>query len=389
MGLKKIGKKIGKVLKKAAPIAGAAAGMYLGGPAGASLGASLGGSLSGKKSGGGGILGSLFGGGDGGGGGGGDFASGLGGMAGSLYNFYGQEKVDKGILEAQLKAAEEARNQLNPYAQAGTEATQRLSNRLAQGFNLSNADELTRQQYNSGLAANPQLTDRALKGFQFNQADLYNDPGYKFQFGEGERALNAQAARSGLLGSGRALKEATQYGQGMAEGQFGNVYNRNLNTWTQENQNLSNLVTGGKDAYQGAFNRWGLENAGMQNLAGTGLAAATGIGKLALETGTNRADYRVRRGQGRTDLSSGLLDNAGPVLGGIGNYLTNLGGEPAQVQGPPMPSQGVFGNYFAKSANMPLRTATRKPLTRFGRQSSAQNMRLSKGMGGSNWKVIG
>ena len=309
--------------------------MYFGGPAGASLGASLGGSLSGKKSGGGGILGSLFGGGDGGDGG--DFASGLGGMAGSLYNFYGQEKVDKGILEAQLKAAEEARNQLNPYAQAGTEATQRLSNRLAQGF-------------------------------QFNQGDLYNDPGYQFQFGEGERALNAQAARSGLLGSGRALKEATQYGQGQAEGQFNNVYNRNLK-------------------------RWAFENEGMQNLAGTGITAATGIGKIATDMGKNRADYRVRRGQGRTDLSSGLLDNAGPVLGGIGDYLTNLGGEPAQVQGPPMPSQGlkqgVFGNYFAKSADMPLRTATRKPLTRFGRQSSAQNMRLSKGMRGSNWKVIG
>jgi hypothetical protein len=313
----KVFKSVGKVLKKVAPIAAGAAGMYFGGPAGGAL------------------AGSLFGG--GGDGGGGDFASGLGGMAGSLYNFYGQEKVDKGILEAQLRAAEEARNQLNPYAQAGTEATQRLSNRLAQGF-------------------------------QFNQGDLYNDPGYQFQFGEGERALNAQAARSGLLGSGRALKEATQYGQGMAEGQFGNVYNRNLN-------------------------RWNLENAGMQNLTGTGLTAATGIGDLALATGRNRADYRVRRGQGRNDLSSGLLDNAGPVLGGIGNYLTNLGGEPAQVQGPPMPPQGltkgVFGNYFAKSADMPLRTAKRRPMTRFGRQNMAQGLRLTKGMGGSNWKVIG
>lgn len=369
-------KSVGKVLKKVAPIAAGAAGMYLGGPAGGALASSL------------------FGGGGGGGGdGGGDFASGLGGMAGSLYNFYGQEKVDKGILEAQLKAAEEARNQLNPYAQAGTDATQRLSNRLAQGFNLSNADELTRQQYNSGLTANPQLTDRALKGFQFNQADLYNDPGYKFQFGEGERALNAQAARSGLLGSGRALKEATQYGQGMAEGQFGNVYNRNFNTWNQENQNLSNLVTGGKDAYQGAFNRWGLENAGMQNLAGTGLTAATGIGDIATNIGDVRSGYRASRGAGRANLVGGLAGNAGTVLGGMGDYLTNLGGEPAQVQGPPMPSQslkqGVFGNYFAKSADMPLRTATRKPFTGFGRQSSAQNMRLSKGMGGSNWKVIG
>ena len=308
----KVFKSVGKVLKKAVPIAAGAAGMYFGGPAGGAL------------------AGSLFGG--GGDGGGGDFASGLGGMAGSLYNFYGQEKVDKGILEAQLRAAEEARNQLNPYAQAGTEAIQRLSNRLAQGF-------------------------------QFNQGDLYNDPGYQFQFGEGERALNAQAARSGLLGSGRALKEATQYGQGMAEGQFNNVYNRNLN-------------------------RWNLENAGMQNLTGTGLTAATGIGDLATDMGNVRSGYRASRGAGRANLVGGLAGNAGSVLGGIGDYLTNLGGEPAQVQGPPMPSQGVFGNYFGKLANMPLRTATRRPMTGFGRQSAGQTRRLNRGSGGSNWKVL-
>ena len=238
--------------------------------------------------------------------------------------------MQEGILEAQLRAAEEARAQLNPYAQAGTEATQRLSNRLGQGF-------------------------------QFNQGDLYNDPGYQFQFGEGERALNAQAARSGLLGSGRALKEATQYGQGMAETQFGNVYNRNLN-------------------------RWNLENQGLQNLAGTGYNAAAGIGDLALGTGENRADYRIRRSQGRTDLAAGLAGNAGSVLGGIGDYL--LGGQPAQVQ----PVSG-FGSYFAKSADMPLKTGflkgpiKRKPMTGFGRQTAAQNMRLSKGMRGTNWKV--
>lgn len=309
----KVFKGVGKVLKSVAPIAAGAAGMYFGGPAGGAL------------------AGSLFGGG-GGGGGGGDFASGLGGVAGGMYNFYNDRKMQEGILEAQLRAAEEARAQLNPYAQAGTEATQRLSNRLGQGF-------------------------------QFNQGDLYNDPGYQFQFGEGERALNAQAARSGLLGSGRALKEATQYGQGMAETQFGNVYNRNLN-------------------------RWNLENQGLQNLAGTGYNAAAGIGDLALGTGQNRADYRIRRSQGRTDLAAGLAGNAGSVLGGIGDYLTNLGSEPAQVQ----PVSG-FGSYFAKSADMPLKTGflkgpiKRKPMTGFGRQTAAQNMRLSKGMRGTNWKV--
>jgi len=183
--------------------------------------------------------------------------------------------------------------------------------------------------------------------------------------------LNTQAAASGLLGSGRALKQATQYGQGMAEGQFNNVYNRNLNKFNTENEALGNLAKQGQ-------------------------TAGAGMGKLMLGMGENRADYRVSRGQGRTDLSRSLLNNAGPVLGGIGDYLTNFGNEPAQVQQPQNSLYNMGGGAFlpgrasfAKSADMPLRTGARRPMTGFGRQNSAQNMRLSKGMGGSNWKVIG
>ena len=374
MPFKKIAKKIGKVVKKVAPIAAGAAGMYLGGPAGGAL------------------AGSLF----GGGGGGNDLAGGIGQVGGGLYNYYNNRTVDKGILEAQLKAGEQASQLLNPYYQTGTQANQRLSDRLMGGFNINQADELTRQQYNSGLAANPQLTDRTLKGFQFNQGDLYNDPGYQFQLEQGQRGLNTQAAASGLLGSGRALKEATQYGQGMAEGQFNNVYNRNFNTWNQENQNLSNLVNQGNNAYQGSFNRFGAENEALGNLAGQGQTAGTRMGNLMLNMGNQRADYRASRGEERSNLTGNLIGGAAPILSGIGDYLTNFGNEPAQVQQPQNSLYNIGGGAFlpgrasfAKSADMPLRTGARRPMTGFGRQNSAQNMRLSKGMRGSNWKVIG
>jgi hypothetical protein len=374
----KVFKGVGKALKKVAPIAAGAAGMYFGGPAGGAL------------------AGSLFGGGGGGGGGGNDIYGGIGQVGGGLYNYYNNRTVDKGILEAQLKAGEQASQLLNPYYQTGTQANQRLSDRLMGGFNINQADELARQQYNSGLAANPQLTDRTLKGFQFNQGDLYNDPGYQFAVEQGQRRLNSQAAAGGLLGSGRALKEATQYGQGMAEGQFNNVYNRNFNTWNQENQNLSNLVNQGSNAYQGSFNRFGAENAALQNLAGQGQTAGTRMGNLMLDMGKNRADYRASRGEERSNLTGNLIGGAAPILGGIGDYLM---GDQSQQQAQPSgfgsyfannaPQTGAFGNYFAKSADMPLRTGARRPMTGFGRQNAAQNMRLSKGMRGSNWKVIG
>jgi len=319
MPFKKIAKKIGKVVKKVAPIAAGAAGMYFGGPAGGAL------------------AGSLF----GGGGGGNDLAGGIGQVGGGLYNYYNNRTVDKGILEAQLKAGEQASQLLNPYYQTGTQANQRLSDRLMGGFN-------------------------------FNQADLYNDPGYQFQLEQGQRGLNTQAAASGLLGSGRALKEATQYGQGMAEGQFNNVYNRNLN-------------------------KFNIENAALQNLASRGETAGTRMGNLMLNMGNQRADYRASRGEERSNLTGNLIGGAAPILGGIGDYLMEdqqQAGGMAKLRKNPLYNMGggafLPGRAsFAKSADMPLRTGARRPMTGFGRQNSAQNMRLSKGMRGSNWKVIG
>jgi len=304
----KIGKTIGKVVKKvAAPALAIGGGLLvnplaiggglLGGPAGAALGGSLG---------------ELFGGGMG---------SGIGQIGGGVYDYYNNRTIDKGVLEAQLKAGEEASQLLNPYYQTGTAANQRLSNRLMSGFNIGNADKLARNQYNSGLAANPKLTDRTLRGFKFNQADLYNDPGYQFAVDQGQRRLNAQAAAGGLLGSGRALKEATQYGQGMAEGQFNNVYNRNFNTWDQENQNLRNLVNGGSNAYQGAFNRWNAVNEQLGNSANRGQDAAFDMGTLRLGMGADRAKYRSSRGAERANLVGNITQGLYPLLSNLGDYM--------------------------------------------------------------------
>jgi hypothetical protein len=183
--------------------------------------------------------------------------------------------------------------------------------------------------------------------------------------------LNTHAAASGLIGCGRALKEATQYGQGMAEGQFNNVYTRNLNKFNTENEALGNLASRGQ-------------------------TAGTRMGNLMLDMGANRADYRASRGEERSNLTGNLIGGAAPILSGIGDYLTNFGNEPAQVQQPQNSLYDMGGGAFlpgrasfAKSADMPLRTGARRPMTGFGRQNAAQNMRLSKGMRGSNWKVIG
>jgi hypothetical protein len=255
---KGITKGIGNVVKTALPLAAAGAGMYFGGPAGSAL------------------AGSLFGGGEGGG----------SGIAGGLIDYFGNTGTAKDARNAYLGGNEAAAQYYSPY-------------------------------YGTGVSANQQLADRASRGFQFNQADLYNDPGYQFQFEQGQRGLNAQLGRSGLLGSGRALKEATQFGQGLAERQFNDVYNRNLD-------------------------RWGKENATLSALSDAGFNAAGGMAPIAQDTGQTNAYYNVAQGNAKTDLYGNLLQNVPKIANEAINYFSkakkNTGG-------------GSFGSMFGKALN--------------------------------------
>lgn len=57
-------------------------------------------------------------------------------------------------------------------------------------------------------------------------ADFYNSPDYKFAFEQGNRAVGQSLAARGLTDSGRAMKELTRFGQGLASQQLGNYTNR-------------------------------------------------------------------------------------------------------------------------------------------------------------------
>lgn len=92
---------------------------------------------------------------------------------------------------------------------------------------------------------------------------MQNDPGYQFRLNEGLKALQASAAARGVLNSGGTLKGIEDYGQNYASQEYGNVFNRALQTFGTAYQ-------GAKDAYAPLF-------ANYQNLFGAeqnaGLAA--------------------------------------------------------------------------------------------------------------------
>lgn len=61
--------------------------------------------------------------------------------------------------------------------------------------------------------------ERALSSFR-------TSPGYDFRMDQGTQAVDRSAASRGMLGSGATLKALTQYGQGLADQEYGNWQNQ-------------------------------------------------------------------------------------------------------------------------------------------------------------------
>lgn len=111
-------------------------------------------------------------------------------------------------------------------------------------------------------------------------SDFYNSPDYKFAQEQGVRATNAGLAARGLSNSGRAMKELTRFGQGLASQQL-NTYRNSLAALAGVGQ-----TTG-------------------TNLAGLGASTGANIG----QTYQNAADARA----------SGYISQGNAISGGINN----------------------------------------------------------------------
>lgn len=129
-----------------------------------------------------------------------------GGAEEGLGNFGGGPAVplDSRLDEVALNAAVDA--ELAKQQQAAT-AKQTATNTLA----ASNAAK--DPQYGSLLR-------------NFSMQDFEADPGYGFRLSEGQKALDRAAAAGGRFNSGRAMKDITRFGQGMASDEYGRAYDR-------------------------------------------------------------------------------------------------------------------------------------------------------------------
>ncbi len=145
-------------------------------------------------------------------------------------------------------------------------------------------------------------------------------PGYQFQFQQGQQALENSAAAQGNLLSGSTLKGLEQYGQGLADSNYGNVYNRALGQY-QQNYNIFNQNQNTQYNRLASLAGLGQTTAGQLNSAGQ---SAAGNNANILLGSAGQIGQNINNAGAAT--ASGYINSANAInngLSGLGN-IANL-----------------------------------------------------------------
>jgi hypothetical protein len=200
------------------------------------------------------------------------------------------------------------------YRQAGLTAQNRLMTLLGLGGQPPSG-ALGTGTYAGGDAG---AADYGKYARDFSMADFQQDPGYAFRFGEGQKALDRQAAARGGLISGGALRAATRYGQEMGSQEYGNAFNRYQTNRANQLQPLGSLVSSGQ-------------------------AAAAGQAAQAGQYGVNAGNLMTQAGQA---IGAGQLGSANTLAGGLGMAASAY------------QKQTNFENWLARQPKAPVYTTT-------------------------------
>jgi hypothetical protein len=169
---------------------------------------------------------------------------------------FGMGEKDKGFNRAMdtiWKQYQQTREELAPWREAGTRAVGELERRVFAG-----------------------------------PGDYTKSPGYDFRFKEGQRALNANYAAQGAMGTGAHQKALMQYGQDIATNDYQNFLNRYY-------QSLQPL----------------------QTLSGMGQNAVVQGGQFGERAAEGVAGLQVDKAAARASSYGKLGDFAGEAIGGL------------------------------------------------------------------------
>ena len=122
---------------------------------------------------------------------------------------------------------------------------------------------------------------------------FYEDPGYQFALGEGEKGINRLASATGRFGAGSNFKDISRFNQGLASQGFADYYNR---------------LAGGAGAGQAASGQ----------VAGLGAGTAQGIAQGYRGIGDAQASGELGKYAGRANLVNNLFRIGASFAGGGG-----------------------------------------------------------------------
>lgn len=275
----------------------------------------------------------------------------------------GQAGVNQSLTDAQGR-----------LTQAGTDATGTV-NTATTGANNTLADTLkgiqggTNAYTDAGSKAVTQLSNYASNApkFSFNYDDYKNDPAYAFQLKQGQDAIQNSASARGTGVSGNALKDLTQFGQGLASTYYGDAFNRAKTQFdTNQNatlQNLTPLISAGltgtginSNAQLATGGQQAANTLGAGRYAGdTGLNIANTLSQMGLQgsefnsqTGTQGAQFNANLGLTGANDAGKFLTGAGNAQAagtlGVGNAITSGIGSGAAL------GQGIYDLFNKKPA---------------------------------------
>jgi len=67
--------------------------------------------------------------------------------------------------------------------------------------------------------------------------EVFSDPSYQLRFGMGQKALENSKAAQGVIGTGGSIKDFINYGQNFASQEYGNIFDRKLQTYAANRSN--------------------------------------------------------------------------------------------------------------------------------------------------------
>jgi hypothetical protein len=202
----------------------------------------------------------------------------LAGVAASAIGGIFQARSANRAASTQARAATEA---ARIQQQASERTNQQLSGWREQDIARFSPYAETGGRAQNALAFEMGLGDRP-QGYQGFQAS----PGYQFAMDQGTQAVQGSVAARNGLNSGAAMTELTRFGQGLANQEYGNYYNR------------------------------------LSGLAGTGLAAAGAQGDIGQRYGNAIAGNIINAGQSSAQGVANAANARAAGTVGMGNAFS-------------------------------------------------------------------